>query len=67
MRLAVPGPTTKGPAEKFTGNVYLNPLHSAASPSRLGFAMVQFAPAPGPTGTPTRWAKHCTAPAEQDS
>lgn len=53
MRLAVPGPTTKGPAEKFTGDVYLNPLHSAESPSRLGFAMVRFAP-----GARTHWHSH---------
>ncbi|MCW3768962.1 cupin domain-containing protein [Paenarthrobacter ureafaciens] len=53
MRLAVPGPTLQGPPEKFTGNVYLNPLHSAESPSRLGFAMVRFAP-----GARTHWHSH---------
>lgn len=53
MRLAVPGPTSKGPDEKFTGDVYLTPLHSAESPSRLGFAMVRFAP-----GARTHWHSH---------
>jgi quercetin dioxygenase-like cupin family protein len=53
MRLIVPGPTTKGPAEKFSGDVYLNPLHSAESPSRLGFAMVRFT-----AGARTHWHSH---------
>ncbi|MFE4837309.1 cupin domain-containing protein [Arthrobacter sp. NPDC056691] len=53
MHLAVPGPTSKGPAEKFTGDVYLNALHGAEHPSRLASAMVRFTP-----GARTHWHSH---------
>ncbi|MGO4147442.1 cupin domain-containing protein [Paenarthrobacter sp. YAF11_1] len=53
MRLAIPGPTSKGPTEKFTGDVYLNALQSGEDPSRLNSAMVRFSPA-----ARTHWHSH---------
>ena len=53
MRLAIPGPSTKGPTDKFTGDVHLNTLHSAENPSRLNSAMVRFSPA-----ARTHWHSH---------
>jgi quercetin dioxygenase-like cupin family protein len=53
MRLAVPGPTSKGPTENFTGDVYVNMLHAGEDPSRLVAAMVRFAP-----GARTHWHSH---------
>lgn len=53
MRLAIPGPTNKAPTEKFTGDVYLDTLHSGESPSRLNSAMVRFNPA-----ARTNWHSH---------
>ncbi len=53
MRLAIPGPANTGPAEKFTGDVYLNTLHSGENPSRLNAAMVRFSPA-----ARTNWHYH---------
>jgi quercetin dioxygenase-like cupin family protein len=53
MRLAVPGPTSKGPAENFTGDVYVNMLHAGEEPSRLVSAMVRFTP-----GARTHWHSH---------
>ncbi|WP_458108911.1 cupin domain-containing protein [Arthrobacter sp. R3-55] len=53
MRLAIPGPTSKGPTEKFTGDVYLNALQSGDDPSRLNSAMVRFSPA-----ARTHWHSH---------
>jgi quercetin dioxygenase-like cupin family protein len=53
LHLAIPGPTAKGPTEKFTGDVYLDALHSGEDPSRLMAAMVRFAP-----GARTHWHSH---------
>lgn len=53
MHLAIPGPTSKGPADKFTGDVYLNTLHAGEEPSRLVSAMVRFTP-----GARTHWHSH---------
>lgn len=53
MRLSIPGPSSKGPTDKFTGEVYLNPLQSAEDPSRLITAMVRFSPE-----ARTHWHSH---------
>ena len=46
-------PSAKGPADWFTGAVRLDPLFSAAEPSRTGAATVTFEP-----GARTAWHKH---------
>ncbi|MFJ5958400.1 cupin domain-containing protein [Paenarthrobacter sp. NPDC092416] len=50
----VPAATTsKAPAERFVGDVYLTPLHSGPPPSRLVAALVHFTP-----GARTNWHSH---------
>ena len=46
-------PSTRGPAEWFTGTVRIDPLHSAAEPSRVSHASVTFEP-----GARTNWHTH---------
>jgi quercetin dioxygenase-like cupin family protein len=46
-------PSQKGPAEYFTGSVRLDPLHTAAAPSRLVCASVTFEP-----GARSAWHTH---------
>ncbi|MDR6414609.1 cupin domain-containing protein [Pseudarthrobacter sulfonivorans] len=53
MKLIPPTTTARGPAETFTGDVYVNTLHNADSPSRLVAAMVRFTP-----GARTNWHSH---------
>ena len=45
--------TTRGPAEWFTGNVYIDPVATASEPSRLQAASVHFTP-----GARTAWHTH---------
>ncbi|UVJ38925.1 cupin domain-containing protein [Arthrobacter sp. CJ23] len=53
MKLIPTAPTAKGPADRFTGDVYLNVLHSGEVPSRLVAAVVRFTP-----GARTNWHSH---------
>ncbi|HKU35617.1 MAG TPA: cupin domain-containing protein [Paenarthrobacter sp.] len=53
MKLDNPAPTTKAPAERFTGDVYLQPLHAGEAPSKLIAAVVHFTP-----GARTNWHSH---------
>ncbi|MBP0459369.1 (R)-mandelonitrile lyase [Streptomyces montanisoli] len=46
-------PTSKAPAERFTGDVYLNPIEAPAPPARLASALVRFTP-----GARTNWHAH---------
>ncbi|MFG2135092.1 cupin domain-containing protein [Streptomyces sp. NPDC048751] len=46
-------PTLKAPAERFTGDVYLNPIESPTEPARLVAALVRFTP-----GARTNWHSH---------
>ena len=46
-------PSSKGPAEWFTGNVQIEPLHQADSPARVSVANVTFEP-----GARTAWHSH---------
>ena len=46
-------PSVKGPAEWFTGNVRIDPLHQPMEPSRFGAASVTFEP-----GARTAWHTH---------
>jgi len=45
--------STRGPADWFTGDVFLDPIASAAAPSRLNAASVHFTP-----GARTAWHTH---------
>jgi quercetin dioxygenase-like cupin family protein len=46
-------PTLKAPAERFTGDVYLNMIATPAEPARLAAALVRFTP-----GARTHWRSH---------
>ena len=46
-------PSGKGPAERFTGNVRIDPLHQADAPARVSVASVTFEP-----GARTAWHSH---------
>ncbi|MFJ9680350.1 cupin domain-containing protein [Streptomyces sp. NPDC101194] len=46
-------PTVKAPAERFTGDVCLNPIESPTEPARLASALVRFTP-----GARTNWHSH---------
>ncbi len=45
--------TVKAPAERFTGDVYLNPIEAPADPARLASSLVRFTP-----GARTNWHSH---------
>jgi quercetin dioxygenase-like cupin family protein len=45
--------TTKGPAETFTGDVYVNPIHRGEEPSRMIVSLVRFTP-----GARSAWHSH---------
>ena len=53
MELEPISPTAKAPADKFTGDVYVNPLHTPREPSRLIASLVRFTP-----GARTHWHSH---------
>ncbi len=53
MQYIPPAPAEKAPQERFTGEVYLSPLHKGEAPSRLVAALVHFAP-----GARTNWHSH---------
>jgi hypothetical protein len=38
-------PTATGPADRFTGSVYISPICVGADPSRLRASLVRFTPA----------------------
>ena len=46
-------PTGKGPADWFTGDVYIDPVASAAAPGRVTASLVHFTP-----GARTAWHRH---------
>ncbi|WP_328584646.1 (R)-mandelonitrile lyase [Streptomyces sp. NBC_00370] len=46
-------PTAKAPAERFTGDVYLNMIEAPTEPARLAVALVRFTP-----GARTNWHSH---------
>lgn len=60
MRTNPQDATTKGSAEMFAGDVWLDVLHQGDQPSRLPVNSVHFAPVPGRPGTVTRSARPCT-------
>jgi quercetin dioxygenase-like cupin family protein len=53
MELQTPRPTTKGPGQTFTGDVYVTPIYNGEEPSRMGVALVRFTP-----GAHSYWHSH---------
>jgi quercetin dioxygenase-like cupin family protein len=53
MELKTVSPTVKTPAQDFTGDVYMTPIHSGREPSRMVVALVRFTP-----GARTNWHSH---------
>jgi quercetin dioxygenase-like cupin family protein len=45
--------TVRTPAEWFTGDVYLTPIHRGTDPSRMSVSLVRFTP-----GAHTHWHRH---------
>jgi quercetin dioxygenase-like cupin family protein len=46
-------PTARGPAQSFTGDVYVNPIHQPTGASRMVVSLVRFTP-----GAHTNWHSH---------
>jgi hypothetical protein len=58
MNIELKAPTSKGPADWFSGDVYIDAiLGRKAEPARMACGWVHFPPAPGPPGTPTPSAR----------
>ncbi|MFD4481707.1 cupin domain-containing protein [Streptomyces sp. NPDC058471] len=53
MEHIISTPTAKAPTERFTGDVYLNPIEAPTEPARLAAALVRFTP-----GARTNWHSH---------
>jgi quercetin dioxygenase-like cupin family protein len=53
MELQPVRPTTKGPAQTFTGDVYVTPIYNGQEPSRMTVALVRFTPR-----ARTNWHSH---------
>ena len=53
LELLPVSPTTKGPASRFTGDVYVTAIYSGQEPSRMTVALVRFTP-----GAHTNWHRH---------
>ncbi len=53
MEMIPKQPSTKGPAERFTGDVWFDVVAAGESPSRLRVALVRFSP-----GAHTAWHRH---------
>ncbi|MFR9779589.1 cupin domain-containing protein [Micromonospora sp. MS34] len=53
MELRPISPTAKGPAQTFSGDVYVTPVYQGQEPSRMVVALVRFTP-----GARTNWHSH---------
>ena len=53
MHLTAITPSAKGPADRFTGDVYVTPISAPTAPSYLSAGIVHFAP-----GAHTNWHVH---------
>ena len=53
MELKPVNPTAKGPAQWFTGDVFVTPIYDGKDPSRMTVALVRFTP-----GSHTNWHRH---------
>ena len=58
MQLKPVNPTARGPAQNFTGDVYVTPIYSGTEPSRMTVALVRFSP-----GARTNWHSHAVGQA----
>ena len=60
MNIEPKQPTLKAPADWFTGDVYIDAIHTRKpEPSRIACGCVHTAPAPAPPGIRTRSARPC--------
>ena len=55
-------PSAKGPAEWFTGDVWLDQIVRGEEPSRVRLLAVHFTPGRARRGTPTGSARRSTSP-----
>ena len=62
MEILPKSPSTKGPAQMFTGDVWFDVIARGEAPSRVRVNTVRFAPCARTPGTRTRWARPCTSP-----
>ena len=62
MEISRSAATAKGPAETFTGDVWVDPITRGLPPSQLNVAAVRFAPGARRPGIPTTAGKPCTSP-----
>ena len=53
MELKPVNATAKAPAQAFTGDVYVTPIHTGTEPSRMTVALVRFTP-----GARSNWHRH---------
>ena len=53
MEILPKQPSIKGPAERFTGDVYIDPIARGHDPSRIQVSAVHFTP-----GARTAWHSH---------
>jgi quercetin dioxygenase-like cupin family protein len=53
VELKPTSPTAKGPAQTFTGDVYVTPIYRGEEPSRMIVSLVRFTP-----GARTNWHHH---------
>jgi hypothetical protein len=55
-------PSAKGPAERFTGDVWYDVIASGEAPSRVRVTSSASPPEPATPGTPARSGRPCTSP-----
>jgi quercetin dioxygenase-like cupin family protein len=58
QQLHTPRPTAKGPADLFTGDVYVTSIYQGAEPSRMTVSLVRFTP-----GARSHWHRHAVGQA----
>ena len=62
MKISRVAATAKGPAETFTGDVWVDPITKGLPPSQLNVAAVRFHLERAAHGTPTMAGRPCTSP-----
>lgn len=62
MRVNPAQKTIKGPAEWFTGDVFIDLIARGEDPSRIQVGAVHFTPVPAPPGTPTASVRPSLSP-----
>lgn len=66
MQLLPPPTTSRGPADRFTGDVWVDMIPNDDPPSRLRAGVVRFAPGPTPPGIATSTARPSTSSTATD-